>query len=410
MQREQKARGKPEPRGAVRVERLIQRTVRPDGSTRFVVDFRDSHGRRIREPGGSTLTDARRVRARIEGEILAGVYCSPRDRRKREAEARRRAVDAVGPTFGEFADRFEREYGSQRKTEYYNIGLRPLRRYFGALRLREITPSDLDRYRVHSATVDGVAPATVRKRLTILGTMFKCARRWNVIEVNPAVDLEKPSEPLHRTRYLSREEFERLRDHAEPWLRPILTVAVLTGARLKEVAGLSWENIDRDAGILFISEDNKTGKPRGVPISDPVRKILDEIPGSRFKRQGPVFVTPDGEAYTPRRERNRISQRTKAAAKAADLPGVTFHVLRHTAGSWLAQKGHSEVEIAALLGHATTATTKRYMHLTPGHLRRATMALAATLDGHISDTTPDSTPTQLEVGPAILNPVNGMGR
>jgi len=250
-----------------------------------------------------------------------------------------------------------------------------------------------------------VAPATTRKRLTILGTIFKCARRWGVLDVNPAADLEKPSEPAHRTRYLSREEFERLRDHAEPWLRPILTVAVLTGARLKEVAGLRWEHLDREAGLLFISEDNKTGKPRGVPMSEPVRKILDEIPGGRFKREGFVFISPEGEPYASRRERNRISQRTKATAKAAKLPGVTFHVLRHTSGSWLAQAGYSEVQIAALLGHATTATTKRYMHLSPGHLRCATDALAAVLNGHeedtkSSETSPDPNPPSVII-PAV---------
>jgi hypothetical protein len=80
------------------------------------------------------------------------------------------------------------------------------------------------------------------------------------------------------------------------------------------------------------------------------------------------------------RERNRISQKTKAAAKAAGLSGVTFHTLRHTAGSWMAQAGHSAVQIAKVLGHATTATTDRYMHLSPSHLRSAGNAVEAALD------------------------------
>lgn len=400
----------PKPGKPVRIERMIFLCAREDGSTYYRLDFRSANRRRVREVAGETLSDARRIRTQREHEVNSGTYVHPKDRKRMDVNARALAIAQIGPTFEEFADRFEREYGSQRRTEYYSIALRPLRRYFATKRIREIRPGDLDRYRVHSSEVDGVAPATVRKRLTILGTMFRHGVRWGVLDVNPAADLEKPSEPMHKTRYLSREEFARLHEHSEPWLRPILTVAVLTGARLKEVAGLQWENVDRDGEVLFVSEDNKTGKPRGVPISEPVRKILDEAPGGRFKRAGFVFVSPKGESYTSRRERNRISQRTKAAAKAADLPGVTFHVLRHTAGSWLAQAGHSEVQIAALLGHATTATTKRYMHISPSHLRSATAALAAVLNGHAEDTKPTQAPSHLEAEAAMLRDSNVSGR
>ena len=65
----------------------------------------------------------------------------------------------------------------------------------------------------------------------------------------------------------------------------------------------------------------------------------------------------------------RVGKATKAAMRAAGIEGATFHTLRHTAGSWLAQAGESEVMIAKLLGHATPNTTRRYMHLRPEHLR-----------------------------------------
>jgi integrase len=103
---------------------------------------------------------------------------------------------------------------------------------------------------------------------------------------------------------------------------------------------------DRDAGVLFISEDNKTAKPRGIPIAASVRTVLDELPGGRFKRSGFVFLNDEGNDRTAARERSRVSKRTKAAAKAAKLDGVTFHTLRHTAGSWMAQPGQSQVQIA----------------------------------------------------------------
>jgi integrase len=375
--------------------RIRTKTTRAGEVTVFL-DFYDQRGDRVRETvathGASDTAQGERVRRKAErlqakrsAEIELGTYVNART-------AAREALEQAGPTFAEFADRFLQEYAAQRRSEYYGRNLRPsddaegqtcgpIRRHFGERLMREITPGDLDAYRSTCFRVDGVGASTVRKRLIILGTVFKTARRWGVIESNPAADLEKPSEPTHKTRYLSRQEWGSLLDHAEPWLRPILTVAVLTGARLKEVLGLRWENVDRDAGVLFISEDNKTGKPRGIPIAASVRTVLDELPGGRFKRSGFVFLDAEGNDRTAIRERNRVSQRTKAAAEAAELVDVSFHTLRHTAGSWMAQAGQSQVQIAKVLGHATTATTDRYMHLGPAHLRGAVNALEAAMQG-----------------------------
>jgi len=366
------------------------------GQIAVYLDFYDQDGVRVRETVAAyrvgdtsqcdrVLRKAERLKTKRLAEVQLETYVNPRT-------AAREAREKEGPTFAEFADRFLREYAATRRSDYYRKALRPpnvtkgspagpLRRYFADRRLSEITASDLEQFATVCAAGGKKSPSTTRKRLVMLGTIFKAARRWGVVETNPAFDLEKPSEPAHKTRYLAREEWELLRDHAEPWLRPILTVAVLTGARLKEVLGLRWENVDRGAGVLFISEDNKTAKPRGIPMSETVRAVLDELPGGRFKRSGFVFVDGEGNDRAGARGRSRVSKRTKAAARAAGFGDVSFHTLRHTAGSWMAQAGQSQVQIAKVLGHVTTATTDRYMHLGPAHLRGAVNALEAAMQG-----------------------------
>jgi len=101
----------------------------------------------------------------------------------------------------------------------------------------------------------------------------------------------------------------------------------------------------------------------------------------RHLKSSYVFLDATGQPYTSQRQRNRVSQRTKAVVKAAKLSGVSFHTLRHTAGSWMAQAGYSAVQIAKVLGHASTATTDRYMHLAPDHLRAPVEAIDAVLQG-----------------------------
>ena len=220
-----------------------------------------------------------------------------------------------------------------------------------------------------------ISPGTVRKDLIILGTMFRMAVRWGVLHASPAVDLQKPAEPRHKTRYLERAEWDELQAGAPAWLRPILTVTIATGMRLKEVLGLRWEDVDRKAGLLYLSEDNKTATPRAIPIGAAVRGVLDQLDNVVDWRTGKhtsrfVFTDDAGAPYTSK-GRNYVGNATKAAMKRAGIEGASFHTLRHTAGSWLAQVGVSEVQIAKLLGHASTRTTARYMHLHPDHLRDA---------------------------------------
>ncbi|MSP03489.1 MAG: hypothetical protein EXR07_20975 [Acetobacteraceae bacterium] len=69
---------------------------------------------------------------------------------------------------------------------------------------------------------------------------------------------------------------------------------------------------------------------------------------------------------------------TRAAARRANLPGVTPHILRHTAATWMALAGVPMIEIARILGHRDSRITERvYAKHSPDYLRRAVDALSA---------------------------------
>jgi site-specific recombinase XerD len=61
------------------------------------------------------------------------------------------------------------------------------------------------------------------------------------------------------------------------------------------------------------------------------------------------------------------------------LVDFRLHDLRHTAASYLAMQGCSLAEIAALLGHRSLEVTRRYAHLSTGHLQGLASRLDATL-------------------------------
>jgi integrase len=371
---------------------VFRKMHRRQGVEFFYIDFRDQRGKRKREKAGTTSDQAKRLLRKRLGEVTSGTYVDPKD-----------AGREAGPTFTEFADRFMKDYGSLRRSTYYEHRVKVLKDHFLDQPLQEITRADLDAFA--RARADRVGPSTLRKDLIVLGTVFKRAVRWGVLDANPASDLDKPSEPRHRARYLSQKEYRSLREAAPAWLRPMLRLAVVTGFRLKELAGVRWDDVDREAGILHVSEDNKTGRPRAVPIGETAGQVL--AGQVRHVKSAYVFLDSTGQPYAEKRQRNRISQTTRALMKDQGIEGASFHTLRHTAGSWAAQAGESGVTIARFLGHAAaSAMTDRYMHLQPHHFAGVVAALDRAEKG--MDTQKD-TQADLAVEPEKAKVVSSSG-
>jgi integrase len=351
---------------------ITERIRKCDGVRVYVIDFRDQQRHRVREVAGTTRTQAKNLLAKRLGEVKTGDYQNPNDKPKEKPKP-------VVLTFRKFAGLFLRDYvGKRPRSTYYDDQLRnsgPIIKFFGKLKLTEITEAHLDQFR--RRRLDDVGPSTVRKNLTVLGTMLNMAKRWKLIEVNPAADLRKPSEPRHRVRFLSLPEWERLEARAQPWLRPILRMAVFTGMRLGEITGLTWEDVDRKAGVIHVPMDTKSGT-RAVPMNETVRKLLEGQ--VRHLRCPYVFARRDGRQYHSRETRNTISKHTRAAARAVGIHDAGFHSLRHTAASWMVQSGVSLYDVQLILGHSTPAMTARYAHLRPEHLRDSIRALDTYLD------------------------------
>ena len=294
---------------------ITAKTRKRDGVRTFYIDFRDHRGRRVREVAGTTRMQARGLLAKRLGEVRAGSYVHPQDR-----------VEGLGPTFEEFAERFMKDYGSLRRSDHYQDRLKHIRARFGKGRMREISRADLDGFVAKRMRM--VSPSTVCKDMAVLGTFFKKAVEWGVIEASPVVGLKKPPESRPRTRYLTVEEWRRLEAASPPWLRPIVTLAVATGLRLKEVTKLRWEDVDRQTQIIHVAMDTKTGT-RAVPMNRTAAKVVDGM--VRHLRNPYVFVDQEGQHHDTESRRNRITRWTSTVLRSAGIDGASFHTLRHHA-------------------------------------------------------------------------------
>lgn len=220
---------------------------------------------------------------------------------------------------------------------------------------------------------EGVAARTVAGLSTVLG--YAVERGY--LTANPALGVHKPREKRCE-RFLSPDEIERLRKALDevkvvhPKAARILLLLMLTGCRFNEIARLTWDEVNVDAGLIRL-RDSKTGA-RIVYLSDAAKAVCREVEvveGAPF-----VFPSGDGRSHyqgTPRVWRTVLSN--------AGLKGVRIHDLRHTFASTALAHGASLEMIAKLLGHSELRTTARYAHLADEAVREAANKVGKAVSG-----------------------------
>jgi integrase len=158
-------------------------------------------------------------------------------------------------------------------------------------------------------------------------------------------------------------------------LYPLIGFLLLTGARKSEALNLRWEQIDYDRRLWTVPL-SKSGKPRHIPLSDGALRLLEQAKDITARRGASgAFAFPN--LRTGERLKD-ITHAWDTARKAAGLPDVRLHDLRHSYASALVNEGRSIYEVQKLLGHANIATTERYAHLSHKTLAEG----AAKVDAH----------------------------
>jgi integrase len=181
-------------------------------------------------------------------------------------------------------------------------------------------------------------------------------------------------------------------------LEALYVVAVTAGLRRGELQGLTWEDLDLEAGSLqvrctlsepkggWIFEAPKSGKGRNVRLT---RKAISALKAHR-KRQleermekarlwsdhGLVFPSTIGTLMSG----GNLNRSFKALLKRAGLPAVRFHDLRHTCATILLRQGVNPEYVQELLGHADISLTLNvYSHVLPDMGGAAAGAMDAAL-------------------------------
>jgi integrase len=214
------------------------------------------------------------------------------------------------------------------------------------------------------ATVGDQAPATRRGYLSTLKTFCGWAIDNDLLTVDPSARLAKVREPRAEPRHLSAGRVARL-NMVLPDDRARLIVALMVelGLRCVEVARLVVTDWDNSAAELRVV--GKGGHVRYGQVLDDVAVMLERRCAGR---SGPIVGL----------SANRISMLVSrwmdaAGIKGGRYDGVSAHALRHTAASNLLDGCGNVRLVQEFLGHASLATTERYLRRHSAAEMRAAM-------------------------------------
>jgi integrase/recombinase XerC len=231
--------------------------------------------------------------------------------------------------------------------------------------------------------------SSLARKLATLRSLYRFLIREGRVESNPASQVRSPRLEKRLPKVLTKDDANTLMDTPEGENaltirdRAILETLYSTGARVSEIAGLDWDEVNLEAGMAKVKGKGK--KERIVPVGEvaveAIREYRNKLPATRRKNslQNTGVITPKTHELLNKkplflnRNGQRLSVRTieRMVKKFSQhLPGgsITPHVLRHSFATHLLDEGADLRVIQEMLGHASLATTQKYTHVAMDHL------------------------------------------
>jgi integrase len=208
--------------------------------------------------------------------------------------------------------------------------------------------------------------ATANRVLTILRATLNLAAKNGRADDPEQWRRARPFRGVNtaKVRYLSDDETRRLVEGCDGEFRPLVTAALLTGARYGELAALTFADFNAEARTLYIAR-SKSGRARHTYLTDEAVGLFAGIVAGK-SGAALIFTRKNG---APWRHSNQIFLMRDACRAGQISPAIGFHILRHCHASRLAMRGVPMGVIAAQLGHSNTRITeKHYAHLAPSYV------------------------------------------
>ncbi len=358
------------------------RTAGGSWSYRIDTGLDDRGRRRQREVGGfRTKKEAQAALNDALSGSQHGTYVAP-------------SRTTVRQFLDEWHEGAKTELGVTAWTNYGQIIRRNIQPYLGSKRLTDLSPLDVKRWHgklLEGGRMDGgpLSVASVKLAHRILHRALADAVRWNLIATNPATGVRAPrGEPKEMSVWTAAEAKRFLDAMTDDRLVALWTLALHTGLRRGELAGLRWSDVDLKVGTLTVAQQRTTAN-HAIVVTTPKAKsqrqlllapaTVATLKGHRQRQRqermalgpawtdsGYVFVDEAGVEFHP----HRFTKMFGDAVTRAGVPKIRLHDTRHTMATLALEAGVHPKVVQEQLGHSSIAVTlDTYSHV-PQAVRR----------------------------------------
>lgn len=224
----------------------------------------------------------------------------------------------------------------------------------------------------------GLSDTTVNIRLRTLKAIFSQLERDELIEVNPLSKVKLIRQDVDLTNCLTDEEVKAIltqpnqRDFVGFRDYVLIMLLLDTGCRISEVLGLRIGDIDFQTRFISLSgEANKNRKPRMVPFSGAVAKLLLQLIDENRQHftTDRVILSCYGDPVSA----GQMTKRLKQYGERAGIEGkkMTAHVYRHTWARSMILNGADPFTLQKMGGWADIRTMRRYVQMDTRDVRKS---------------------------------------
>ena len=251
--------------------------------------------------------------------------------------------------------------------------------------IKKIKLDDIHAFISYLAIEQKSKPATRARKVSTIRIFFKyMCQKANLIEENPAQDLETPKLDKRLPKYLNLEDSKKLlkatdnennRNHERDYA--IITLFLNCGMRLAELVSINEKDIDFSENKLNVI--GKGNKERTIYLNQACINALNSylaikpktgIKNDKLNSNKALFLSERKERISRRTVQHIVN--TKLIEAGLDPSKYSTHKLRHTAATLMYQYGQVDIRaLQELLGHESISTTEIYTHVDNEQIRHA---------------------------------------
>jgi integrase len=357
----------------------------------FYAAFTDPLGRRLKKSTGQTSKSRALEMARTwekASDEAKGLRLTEARAREVISELMRSVGDESLRVFSveQWFDHFvkgKKKSRAEATSKRHEQMMREFMAFLGArakLNIAAITSRDIAEFRDKRHAL-GLAPGTVNLEVVILSSAFNAAWKQGHVSVNPCLAIEKLKNKPQRKSVFTPEQISALLKTAQGDWRGLILIGFYCGQRLQDCANLRWRDVDlvsdiktirfavRKTGAEVVSvvhaalEDFLLSLPTAKSDDEYLFPTLAERPSSTLSFQFRELLA------LANIERGLIRERTTQSNRS--VSALSFHSLRHSFSSILANAGVSEELRMTIVGHTTRAIHAKYTHHELKRLRDA---------------------------------------